>query len=67
MASTLEFVLQLVKCDKVTVSPNQIITTIIIIIIWYRGGNSTTAEEVSRFQSLFPNPNWLVWGRVSRH
>ena len=25
------------------------------------GGNSTTAEEVSRFQCLFPNPNWLVW------
>ena len=35
MASTLEFVLQFVKCDKVTVSPNQIITTIIIIIISY--------------------------------
>ena len=27
----------------------------------YGGGNSTTAEEVSRFQCLFPNPNWLVW------
>ena len=27
----------------------------------YRGGNSTTAEEVSRFQCLFPNPNWLMW------
>ena len=25
------------------------------------GGNSTTAWEVSRFQCLFPNPNWLVW------
>ena len=23
--------------------------------------NSTTAGEVSRFQCLFPNPNWLVW------
>ena len=37
------------------------------------GGNSTTAEEVSRFQRLFPNPSWLVnsswlvWGRASRH
>ena len=27
---------------------------------WYGGGNSTTAEEVSRFQRLFPNPSWLV-------
>ena len=27
--------------------------------IWY-GGGTTTAEEVSRFQCLFPNPNWLV-------
>ena len=27
----------------------------------------TTAEEVSRFQRLFPNPSWLVWGRASRH
>ena len=27
----------------------------------YGGGNSTTANEVSRFQCLFPNPNWLVW------
>ena len=26
----------------------------------YRGGNSTTTEEVSRFQCLFPNPNWLL-------
>ena len=26
----------------------------------YGDGNSTTAEEVSRFQCLFPNPNWLV-------
>ena len=25
----------------------------------YEGGISTTAEEVSRFQCLFPNPNWL--------
>ena len=30
---------------------------------WYGGGYSTTAEEVSKFQRLFPNPNWLVWGR----
>ena len=27
----------------------------------YRGRNSTAAEEVSRFQCLFPNPSWLVW------
>ena len=27
----------------------------------YGSGNSTTAEEVSRFQCLFPSPNWLVW------
>ena len=27
----------------------------------YGGGNSNTTEEVSRFQCLFPNPNWLVW------
>ena len=26
----------------------------------YGGGNSTSAEEVSRFQRLFPNPSWLV-------
>ena len=26
----------------------------------YGGRNSTTAEEVSKFQCLFPNPNWLV-------
>ena len=24
-------------------------------------------EEVSRFQRLFPNPSWLVWGRASHH
>ena len=33
----------------------------------YGGGNSTTTNEVSRFQHLFPNPSWLVWGRASRH
>ena len=30
------------------------------LILRYGGGYSTTAEEVSRFQCLFPNPNWLV-------
>ena len=31
--------------------------------VWcrYGGGNSTIADEVSRFQCLFPNLNWLVW------
>ena len=28
--------------------------------VQYGGGNSTNAEEVSRFQRLFPNPSWLV-------
>ena len=28
---------------------------------WYGDGNSTTAEEVSSFQGLFRNSNWLVW------
>ena len=32
-ACTFEFVLQFVRCDTVTVSPNQIIIIIIIIII----------------------------------
>ena len=26
----------------------------------YRGRNAATAEEVSRYQCFFPNPNWLV-------
>ena len=29
--------------------------------------NSTTAEEVVRIQSLFPNPSWLTSGRTSGH
>ena len=29
--------------------------------------NSTTAEEVARFQRLFPNPSWLMSGRTSGH
>ena len=29
---------------------------------WYWGGNLTTTDEFSRFQRLFPNPSWLVWG-----
>ena len=24
-------------------------------------------KRSSRFQRLFPNPSWLVWGRASRH
>ena len=32
--------------------------------VWYGGGNLTTAEEVFRFQCLFPNPNWLVWKSI---
>ena len=33
--------------------------------VWgYGGRSSTTAEEVSRFQCLFPNPNWLVWKSI---
>ena len=39
----------------------------LLFIKWYGGGNSTSAEEVSRFQRLFPNPSWLVWGRASRY
>ena len=35
-------------------------------IIRYRGRNSTTAEEVSRFKCVFPNPNWLVWKGINR-
>ena len=38
-----------------------------LLKLWYRGRNSTTSEEVSRFQRLFPNPSWLVWGKASRH
>ena len=33
----------------------------------YGGGNSTTTDEVSRFQHLFYNPSWMVWGRAFRH
>ena len=33
----------------------------IIMYLWYGGRKPTTAEEVSRCQCLFPNPNWLVW------
>ena len=42
-------------------------TAIIIILIGkkYGGGNSTNAKEVSIFQCLFPNPNWLVWKGIS--
>ena len=36
-----------------------------IIIQSYRGRNSTTAEEVSRFQCLFPNLNCLVCKGIS--
>ena len=32
-----------------------------VCILRYGSRNSTTAEEVSRFQCLFHNPNWLVW------
>ena len=32
-----------------------------------RSGNSSAAEEVSRFQRLFHNLSWLVWGKASRH
>ena len=28
---------------------------------WRLPKKHTTAEDVSRFQCLFPNPNWLVW------
>ena len=28
---------------------------------WHGRRNSTTAEEVSRSQCLYHNPNWLVW------
>ena len=30
-----------------------------------RRQNSTKAEEVARFQRLFPNPSWLMSGRTS--
>ena len=50
----------------------------IIAKIWYVDGYDgsyygTEAEiqlllkRSSRFQRLFPNPSWLVWGRASRH
>ena len=32
-----------------------------------RRQNSTTAEEVARFQRLFPNLSWLMSGRTSGH
>ena len=32
-----------------------------------RRQNSTTAEEIARFQCLFPNPSWLMSGRTSGH
>ena len=42
--------------------------------IWYKGGIFFTEAKIqlllkrsSRFQCLFPNPSWLVWGRAFRH
>ena len=32
-----------------------------------RRQNSTTAEEIARFQRLFPNPSWLTSERTSGH
>ena len=26
--------------------------------------NKATVEDLSRFQCLFPNPNWLVWKSI---
>ena len=42
-------------------------------IFWEWLNDGTEAEiqlplkRSSRFQRLFPNPSWLVWGRASRH
>ena len=33
----------------------EVVVNVYFSKLWYRGGNSTTAEEVSRFQRLFPN------------
>ena len=38
---------------------------VIPLMKMYGGGNSTTAEEVSRFQRLFPNPSWLVCSAIN--
>ena len=35
--------------------------------LWYGGRNSITAKEVSRFQSLFPNPQLVDAKRASGH
>ena len=43
-------------CGK-KVTPNLLCLLELLALEWYRGRNSTTAEEVSRFQSLFPYPN----------
>ena len=40
---------------------------VIFNLIRYGGGNSTLLKRSSRFQRLFPNPSWLVWGRASRY
>ena len=32
-----------------------------------RRQNSTSAEEVARFQRLFPNPSWFMSGKTSGH
>ena len=45
----------------------------LILVGWCEEGGGTEAEiqlplkRFSRFQRLFPNPSWLVWGRASRH
>ena len=43
---------------------HQIFIYLFIYSIRYRGGNSTAAKEVSIFQCLFSNPNWLVWKSI---
>ena len=37
------------------------------VLYTVRRQDSTTAEEVARFQRLFPNPSWLTSGRTSGH
>ena len=45
-----------------------------LVIVGFNIFNIGTEAEIqlplkrsSRFQRLFPNPSWLVWGRASRH
>ena len=60
--------------DGLNLSPSRVCGYVTSALFWFFWNNKGTEAEIqlplkrsSRFQRLFPNPSWLVWGRASRH